>query len=291
VHVKVLVLGANGMLGSRVTAVLRKRGIATYSTSRTGGLDDADISYEVSTRSALDLLEGDCPRPDYVINAIGVIKPRIHEGDMSSVCRAIQVNAEFPFELSLAAQKVGARVIQIATDCVYSGAVGAYSEAALHDPLDIYGKTKSLGEVVAENVMHIRSSIVGPEVGRSTSLWEWIRSQPTGQTVGGYTTHLWNGVTTDAFGEICASIIKQDLFEAGKVHLVPADRVTKHELLKLIVYRCGRSDLTIEPQSPKPAIDRTLSTIYPDKVRKLWNSSSFSKVPTVEQMISAVSLP
>lgn len=288
---KVLVLGSNGMLGSRIVSVLRTRGISTCSTSRTGGLDETDIPYEVSGKNAIKLLESDCPNPDYVINAIGVIKPRIHESDMSSVRQAIQVNSEFPFELATAAQKIGARIIQIATDCVYSGAVGAYSEAAPHDPTDVYGKTKSLGEVVAENVMHIRSSIVGPEVGRSTSLWEWIRNQPFGATIGGYTTHLWNGVTTDAFGEICAVIITQDLFAAGKIHLVPADCVSKYELLRLIVHRCSRGDLTIKPQSQRPSIDRTLSTENPHQVRKLWNLSSFNKVPRIEEMISLVSIP
>ena len=58
---------------------------------------------------------------------------------------------------------MGARVLQIATDCVYSGAQGAYVETDLHDALDVYGKTKSLGECQEPNVYHLRCSIIGPE--------------------------------------------------------------------------------------------------------------------------------
>ena len=39
------------------------------------------------------------------------------------------------------------KIFQIATDCVFSGKIGGYNELSNHDDLDIYGVSKSMGEV------------------------------------------------------------------------------------------------------------------------------------------------
>ena len=95
-------------------------------------------------------------------HAIGVIKPYIRDDDAAAVERALRVNGLFPHILARAAERSGCRVLQIATDCVYAGTIGNYREAAPHDALDVYGKTKSLGEVNSAAVHHLRCSIIGP---------------------------------------------------------------------------------------------------------------------------------
>ena len=47
--------------------------------------------------------------------------------------------------------KPALKVIQIATDCVFDGLKGNYTEDDKHNAIDVYGKTKSLGEVSADN--------------------------------------------------------------------------------------------------------------------------------------------
>ena len=70
------------------------------------------------------------------------------------------------------------KVIQIGTDCVYSGKKGLYSETDKHDPLDVYGKSKSLGEVFDGSALIIRCSIIGPEFKKQKSfLFEWFLNQ------------------------------------------------------------------------------------------------------------------
>ena len=68
------------------------------------------------------------------------------------------------------------KIYQIATDCVFSGTVGNYNEMAKHDALDVYGKTKSLGEVNIKNFFNIRVSIIGKELDTKNSLVEWFLS-------------------------------------------------------------------------------------------------------------------
>jgi dTDP-4-dehydrorhamnose reductase len=65
--------------------------------------------------------------------------------------------------LAIFAEDSGAKVIQIATDCVFSGSNGSYLETDPHDATDVYGKTKSDGEIESSAVMQLRCSIIGRE--------------------------------------------------------------------------------------------------------------------------------
>lgn len=69
----------------------------------------------------------------------------------------------FPHRLADAAARRGQRVIEIATNGVFSGRDAPYDEQSAHDPRDVYGKTKSLGERAASGVVRLRCSIIGPE--------------------------------------------------------------------------------------------------------------------------------
>lgn len=284
---RVLVLGNNGMLGSMVSHVLDQHGHTVLNTSRSGA--GASFPFTVGNDSIRTLLEG-FTSLDYIVNAIGVIKPRINEADSASRVNAININAMFPHELANAAEYLSIPVIQIATDCVYSGLVGAYDEDAPHDPTDIYGKTKSLGEVPSNKVLHLRASIIGPEVGRQTSLWEWVRNQPKDASINGFTNHFWNGVTTYHFGLICNGIISSSSEINGKQHLIPTGKVTKAELVRCIAKKSGRNDIAINDAEAADAVDRTLSTNNEGLNKRLWSLAGFETAPTVEEMVNAVPL-
>jgi len=277
---KVLVLGSTGMLGSAVVQVLSKSGAEVLGTSRQG---KNDVSFNAELDSIEDVFK--LFKPAWIINCIGVIKPHINESESNSVLNAVNINSIFPIRLSSAAGKVGAKIIQIATDCVYSGVKGAYSENEFHDATDVYGKTKSLGEVPADNMMHIRASIIGPELGRSTSLLEWFKNQPNNAQLNGFTDHLWNGITTHAFGKLCDGIIKQDLFTSGKYHLIPRDIVTKADLLRIFSKAYKRSDLLITDTISANKIDRTLSTNRMDLNKNVWQSAGYTSVPSIEELV------
>ena len=204
---------------------------------------------------------------DYIINCIGITKPYCHDDDMSEVKNAIYINSLFPHDLLRLAREKGVRIIQIATDCVYSGHHGGYAEDSPHDALDVYGKTKSLGEVHATLFLNIRCSIVGPERNRKVFLLEWFLSNQPGSIVKGFDHHRWNGVTTLQFARLCEEIICGEMFDAltqtsSLHHFVPNEIVTKYELLNVFnrVFDCG---LNIEKVSDVGSpVDRTLSTQF-----------------------------
>ena len=268
------------MLGNAVVQTLLSSKFEVLGTSR---LVKNSIAFDANRDSVGDILESF--KPNWVINCIGVIKPYINESDSESILNAINVNSIFPKKLANAAADINAKVIQIATDCVYSGAKGAYTENDFHDATDVYGKTKSLGEVPSENMMHVRASIIGPELGRSTSLLEWFKSQPSNSRLNGFTDHLWNGITTHAFGKLCAGIIKQKSFRGGKFHVIPGDVVTKADLLRVFSKAYKRSDLTITDTVSPNKVDRTLSTTDIMFSNDLWKSAGYATAPSIEEMV------
>jgi dTDP-4-dehydrorhamnose reductase len=205
---------------------------------------------------------------EYIINCIGIIKPHCKDNDAHGVQRAINVNARFPWLLNQGAVKANAKVIQIATDCVYSGTKGKYLESDPHDALDVYGKTKSLGEVFeSANFLNIRCSIIGPEKKGKLSLLDWFLNQPQGSELKGFSHHLWNGVTTLQFAEICEKVIQKDLFDdIRKVshthHFVPNNTVDKFELLNTFSKVFDRKHEIKNVNDVGPKVDRTISTRF-----------------------------
>lgn len=277
--IKVAILGSTGMLGSMVLRYLSTRSEYDILTIDSSALD----AEYTSPGELVGLLAG----RDYVLNCIGVIKPRIDEASPRSVGRAIRVNATFPGLLAEAAETIGCRVLQIATDCVYSGKEGRYLESSPHDPTDVYGKTKSLGEVRSPAVSHLRCSIIGSELaGRpKDSLLEWFLGQPTGAMLKGFINHRWNGITTLAFAKICHGIMKEGVSLPQLQHVVPYNEVTKAELLSHFTYFYKREDVSVGDAEATTAVDRTLMTLNSPKSYEIWQAAGYERPPYIQQMI------
>lgn len=266
---RIAVLGASGMLGSMLVEYLSQF-YQVVAMARTLPPSNNGWRY-FDTDSPMDF--ADC---DYIINAIGAIpqkKPSIYTYSV--------VNVLFPLRLSQYAKQHGIKVIQIATDCVYSGETGNYTEDMPHDDTTQYGLSKSLGE--ASNFINLRCSIIGHGPHDDYSLLGWFLNQPKGAEVSGYTNHQWNGLTTLHFAKICQAVI-----ESRKTwewlhpvqHIVPKGSASKYELL-CYFRECFRPDITVMPVSPDKAVDRTLATIYPEVNRQLWQAAGYLNPPSI----------
>ncbi|MGD8807207.1 MAG: sugar nucleotide-binding protein [Chloroflexota bacterium] len=286
-----MILGASGMLGAMLTHVLSqnpKLGV-TATVRRHEALLKFKRLYPQVDWQLFDASAGEIPpsieRQGWVINAIGITKPYIDDEDPLKVRRAIQTNALFPHHLASWAEEYDFRVIQIATDCVYSGSEGAYHENHQHDALDVYGKTKSLGEVKSSAFYHLRCSIIGPEPEADAFLMAWFKNLPNGGQVTGFTNHVWNGVTTLQFAKLCEGIIVNDLPLPNLQHVIPGDTVSKYELLKIFARSLDRSDVIINPGAAKQVVDRTLATGDEASNANLWLSAGYSSPPTIASMV------
>lgn len=274
------------MLGSTVLEYLQKSGLDTYGTSRNASLDNKyNLIFNAMSKESLNKI--DFSNYDYVINCIGIIKPRINENDILSIQKAYKINAMFPWILSKHLESSGTKIIQIATDCVYDGQKGGYDENSKFSPIDHYGSSKLFGEVTADNVKHLRCSIIGPEKKDYLSLFEWFNRLPRKSVIQGYLNHKWNGLTTLGYAKIIKSIVHNNAFESlpAITHVIPSTIVNKYELLEIFKLHLNRDDLKVEPIEAKIGVDRTLSTVHEDINSQLWSQSDYSGVQTVENMV------
>lgn len=292
---RVVILGATGMLGAITLDSFVKSGdfdvIATHRNAQ--DVEDFIARYADVEWRELDAETADVAAvavaingAEWVVNAIGVIKPHIHDDNADEVERATRVNGLFPHVLARAASKTDARVIQVATDCVYSGEKGTYVETDLHDATDVYGKTKSIGEAHFDNAYHLRCSIIGPEIKAHLSLMDWFLGQPEKAEVNGFTNHQWNGVTTLHFARLCQGIIKQNISLPHLQHIVPGNLISKANLLKSFAKGYKRTDITINAVKAPKIIDRTLATENEKLNAEVWQAAGYDTPPTIEQMVA-----
>ncbi|QQS43153.1 MAG: SDR family oxidoreductase [Acidobacteriota bacterium] len=256
---RVLVLGAGGMLGHKLVQRLPNHGVETWAGVRGGG--DLSRFRFISERRVIGSVEAGEPEsvrkavrlagPDVVVNAVGVIKQK-EEAKHSAL--TIEINALFPHRLHEICRDAGARLVHISTDCVFSGSRGGYTEEDPTDAQDLYGRSKALGEVVSEGAVTVRTSIIGRELGTSHGLLEWFFSN-AGGTVRGFTKAYFSGFTTGALTDIIAGQIlpRRDL--QGLYH-VASERISKFDLLSRVNERLDLG-ITIEPDETL-AIDRSL---------------------------------
>ena len=285
--VNILVLGISGMLGSMVFDYLsNNKNFNVYGTvrntkyqkDRTFVFDANDIS-QLEDKKILNL------NIEYIINCIGITKPFSKDDDPIGVVRAIRINAEFPWELAKFAKNRNIKVIQIGTDCVFSGKKGRYNENDKHDPLDVYGKSKSLGDVFDGTILIICGSIIGPELKKEVSfLLEWFLNQQKGDTISGWEHHLWNGMTTLQFAQICERIIESNSFDklidiSYVHHFNPNEIVNKYELMNVFNDVFDKKLKINRINKPDEKVDRTLSSNF-DELLKLFDKSDIKTALT-----------
>jgi dTDP-4-dehydrorhamnose reductase len=243
------------MLGHKVLSVLGE-GFETWGTVRNPiGVDNFQGTERVVAGVRADELGSVQDvvaelRPDVIVNCVGIVKQL---AAAKAAIPSITINALFPHQLAEIAAANDARMIQISTDCVFSGRRGEYVEDDEADPIDLYGRTKLLGETAYHDTLTIRTSIIGRELVGAHGLLEWFLSQ-TG-TVRGYTHAVFSGVTTQTLADTLARVIAEHPTLAGIWH-VAGERITKYDLLQRIAHAYDH-EVTIEADD-SVRIDRSL---------------------------------
>lgn len=247
---KILLFGATGMAGH----------IAYLFLENTGNYDITSVVYRNKLTDnciVLDVTDKEkvsevvrAQKPDYIVNCIGVLI----KGSGSHPDNAILLNAYFPHLLARLADEVGAKLIHISTDCVFSGQKGAYAEDDLRDADDVYGKSKGLGEVISDNHLTIRTSIIGPEIKKEgEGLFHWFMSQQG--DIKGFTEAFWGGVTTFQLAKAIKMALENNL--TGLMHLTNGDKISKYDLVNLFKEIWSRDHVNIESY-PGKSVDKSL---------------------------------
>jgi dTDP-4-dehydrorhamnose reductase len=273
---KVLVVGGSGMLGHKLVQSWKGR-FDVWTTLKGISRDyekyeifdkiieNVDVVNYATVEAAVARVE-----PDVIFNAVGVIKQLPSSKD---VIKTLTINSIFPHRLAETAEKFGARLINISTDCVFDGEKGNYTEADVSNAADVYGKSKNLGEVSQPNCLTLRTSIIGRELHTAHSLVEWFLNN-RGKKVRGYVNAIYSGFPTIVLADIIADLIEHKKDLNGLYH-VSAAPIDKYELLQLI-NKAFRAEVEIERYS-EFRIDRSLDStkfrketgFYPESWEKM----------------------
>lgn len=279
---RILILGAGGMLGHKLCLSYRER-YETWATVRStpslympynliqperllGGVDAFNIDSVIRVLGTV--------QPDVVINCIGIIKQL---PNAKNPLVSLTINSLFPHRLANLCRATAARLIHISTDCVFSGRKGMYTEEDLSDAEDLYGRTKFLGEVTGAGSLTLRTSIIGRELRTTSSLIEWFLSNK-GNRVRGYSNAIYSGFTTLALAQMMANVIEDYPQLSGLYHL-SSEPINKYDLLTLIADTLALP-IEIEP-NPDIQIDRSLNS------DRFWSEVDFTP-PSWSSMIQAM---
>ena len=248
---KILVLGSTGMLGHSVAKHFIDKGYDVTSTYRKESQEVAAVDKKIAYNPLIHSFASLDGGYDYVINCIGTIKPFMAKDPIA----ARKINSVFPWELADWCNDIKAKLLHITTDCVFSGKTGKYKESSVHDALDDYGKSKSLGEPI-DRCMVIRTSIIGEEIHKNASLIEWAKGQK-GKSIKGFTNHYWNGITTNYYGVVCEKIIENNWHSNGLFHVHAKDDVSKFDMMTIFNKKFNL-DMNIEAFTATETVDRHL---------------------------------
>lgn len=264
---KVLITGSSGMLGyTLVRYLIKETNIDIAFTLRNNdqinnfkGIfkNNSYYSFDANYMEELEPIISDY-KPDICINCIGIIKKKF---DSKDNIQNISINSLFPHYLDNICKKHNSRFLHISTDCVFSGRKGNYSEIDIPDPIDLYGRSKLLGEVNNHNSATIRTSIIGHEYSTKNGLLEWLLGSKN--DVEGYKNAIFSGLTTLELSKVIHKyfIIKSDL--RGLFH-VSSNPISKNDLL-LLIKNIYKLKINIKPEF-KTLIDRSLCGLKFQKI-------------------------
>jgi dTDP-4-dehydrorhamnose reductase len=276
---RILIIGVSGMLGNTLFRYFSDNtnyeALGTLRNSRHTNQFDKSIQknliHEVDVLSFEQLVQAfQTTKPNLVINCVGIVK-QLSEANDALI--SIPTNSLLPHRLAQLARTHKARLIHFSTDCVFSGKTGNYIEEDTPDAMDLYGRSKLLGEVHYENTITLRTSIIGHELNGSRSLINWFLSQ-TG-SIRGYTRAIFSGLPCIEIARIIEKFIIPHPMLYGLYHL-SANPISKYELLNLVksVYK---KEIEIYPDQTLE-INRHLNSF------KLINATGYKPIPWIDMI-------
>jgi dTDP-4-dehydrorhamnose reductase len=278
---KVCVLGAGGLLGHMLIRVLSGSN-DVFGTTREKPNISSPLAKFLSQEKWIGGVDASIPHSiekifetdqfDVAINCIGLIKQR---DSIVSDSEMMVINGEFPHHLVQIANSHDTQVIHISTDCVFSGIKGSYLESDTPDPVDVYGKSKLLGELADSKNLTLRTSHIGRELTVKKSFVEWLVSQRGGH-VNGYCHAIYSGLTTQALARTISKLLLGNSHLSGLFH-VSSQPISKLEIINKL-NKLLDLELTVTPDA-SVQINRSLNS------EKFQNATSISP-QTWDEMLS-----
>ena len=265
---RILICGANGLLGQRLSLMLSTQNdyeVLNTSVERSFVYDNKLFDYnqlDVTNRSDVKSLISSF-QPNIILNAAAATNVDWCESNREETWK---INVTAVENLVEASRKVGAQLIHVSTDYVFDGKNGPYDETAKPNPLGYYGKTKLASEnaIRSEAIRHtiIRTIVLygsGIRVKANFALWV-VNSLKVGKQITVVDDQIGNPTFV---GDLAMAMIKAfELNREGIFHIGGGDQLSRYdfaiqaaEVFNLdasLIMRIKTSDLI--QTSPRPMI-------------------------------------
>jgi dTDP-4-dehydrorhamnose reductase len=166
---RIVVTGANGLLGSRCCSLLAAQGHTVFGLGRGAQRAQGDFAYLTCELSrevevAASMAES---RPEAILHTASMTEVDACEREPGA---AFAANVEGTANVSRAARRAGAHLVYVSTDYVFDGECGPYDEEAIPNPRGVYAVTKHMGEQAA------RVFVPGVAIARTAVVFGWPSS-------------------------------------------------------------------------------------------------------------------
>jgi len=246
-----VVLGANGLVGSRIAARLAGSGEEVVAVGRGPQRLRAKVQYR-----ELDLLRESSRLPEL----IGLLRPKavINAAAMTDVDACEQrpedariLNANIVELAATAAARWGARFTSLSTDYVFDGEKGSYSEEDPPNPRGVYARTKRAGEEAAlgaaPDVAVCRVAVVysGRAGAKTTFAVTAADSFGAGKPVKAFTDQVVSPTLADNAAEMVIGVHRSGA--QGLFHCAGASEISRIEFCRAIARKMGADESLIVP--------------------------------------------
>jgi dTDP-4-dehydrorhamnose reductase len=280
---KILILGANGILGHTLLLYLNKN-FQNIDIMGLCGKNFENTKFQKKYASNLvniDLLDFRSLqnivnnfKPDFVVNCS--VKKKFSNLD-HEIGNSIFINSILPHNIANLSISKHFKFIQISTDSVFGNFGKNKNEDSELIVQDLYSASKALGEPINPSTIVLRTSLIGHSLSGDNGLLDWTIRQ---NSIFGFENQIYAGLTSLELSKIICLIIFSDKFYSGIFH-VSGQSISKYNLIKLIIEKYNLSiNLTKEKSQ---TVDRSLCS---DKFKNQFHYSP----PTWDSLLNELNL-
>jgi dTDP-4-dehydrorhamnose reductase len=243
---KIGITGASGMLGSAIVSLISKSH-QVLATSRSKGLDVKGVEWDCFDLTNFKLLNLwlEKSKPDMVIHCAAIVDINFCE---DNIVLANALHVETTKIIANYLKTNNGRLIYISTDSVFDGKKkGYYNETDKANPLNVYAKTKLMGEKytqLLERGLVLRTNIIGLKKKNNNSLVGWIlQGLKNNIPLNLFHDVYFSPIAVDKLSLIIKKIIDNPIY--GLYNCASRDSVSKYEFGKKMSEIFKLSDLKI----------------------------------------------
>lgn len=290
---ELLVVGANGLLGSVTVAEALDRSFSVSTTYHTSPASFSIPSFQLDIRDIRSFEEVlDQVSPDVVVNCAAMTDV---DGCESEPADAFEINGEAPGALAERTAERGISFVHVSTDYVFDGRNRTlYTEETEPNPVQTYGESKLAGEQSVlernEDALIPRLSFVYGRRGDTGDLegfTAWVDKRlEAGETVPLFTDQWVTPSRTGAAASTILNLVAESA--TGLIHVASSSCITPYEFgLKVAEARGHDTDLITEGSMEdieRPAERPVYSCLSTERVEIILDR----KQPTLEDDLEMV---